>query len=82
MSCDPKCVHTAMIGPDGKKQMISFLGNTKFPIPHTVHSQCDECVKEMIEHGRLMILFNNDFKMVSEYEKLMDEQKKVMGKSK
>jgi hypothetical protein len=50
-------------------------GNKKFPVPHTSHAQCPECVKEELETTKLMILFNNDAELVEKYQALQTKLK-------
>jgi hypothetical protein len=74
-NCGSKCAETATLeGPGGKKLMTARPGNTKYP-DGQIHPQCDECIKEMIEDGKLMNLFNNDWALVERYKKLMESKK-------
>lgn len=55
--------------------MIATDGNIKYK-PGEIHSRCDECLTELIEHGELMIMFNNDYQKVLEMEKMIADHKK------
>lgn len=69
MSCNPICHFTgALDGPGGGRLMVS-QGGGKFPLGF-VHPMCPECEAALIEHGRLMVLFDNDVKLVKQYEEL------------
>ncbi len=73
-NCGSKCSETASYDLSGRKQMVAQYGNKKYPAGQ-VHPQCSECLNEMIEHGRLMILFDNDEKLVKQYEEMMKSKK-------
>jgi len=74
-SCENKCLYTASVdGPGGKRLMISVAGNKKFPIAHTLHPRCDSCAEAELAHGELMILFNNDSRLVEQYERLQSKK--------
>ena len=72
--CGSECARTGSLDKSGKRQMIAQKGNRKFPAGQ-LHPQCDECIKEMIEEGELMILFNNDRALTERYKELMKSKK-------
>jgi hypothetical protein len=73
-TCGTKCYETASLdSKNGSKLMIAGPGNTKYS-PGELHPQCPACLNEIIEHGRLMILFNNDEVLVNQYEEMMSKK--------
>lgn len=70
MPCRPACWKTACY-ENGKRLMISAPGNPKFPISHTKHGQCPECIAEELEEAKLAVLFNNDKDLIERYKKVM-----------
>lgn len=77
MSCEPKCKKTAsIVNPRGPRLMVSEPGNLKYPIPHTVHPQCESCqqeeAREILEEIKLCELFNFDQTLIRRYKKVME----------
>jgi hypothetical protein len=52
MPCSPECIKTASLGPGKGRIVLSQDGNWKYPIPHTPHEQCPDCVA--VEYAELM----------------------------
>jgi len=76
MSCTPKCQKTAMYDGSGHRVMISVQGNTKFPINHTPHPQCPECVKEEIAEAEAALDPDAEFNSLQEW--VRDERYKAL----
>jgi len=82
MPCEPKCLKTASHDGVGHRIMISVQGNPKFPIDHTPHPQCPECVKEEIAEAEAALDPDAQFNSLREW--IQDERwkalKRKMGK--
>ena len=76
MSCEKKCWKTASLDGAGHRVMISVEGNPKFPIGHTPHPQCDECVKEEWAEAERALNPDAHFKSLQEW--LQDERWKAL----
>ena len=64
MACKEHCHFTGTIdNKTGRHLMIK-------PSTHEVHPRCESCEREELEHGRLMVIFNNYVGMVRKYEEL------------
>jgi hypothetical protein len=73
--CGSECKETASIDEcSNKKEMIAQAGNFKFT-EGEIHPQCDGCLKSMHEHGKLMIMYDNDVEMVEWAESLIEKNK-------